>query len=118
MEAAREPLAAAKAYEVKKRSYLNTEAECDSQGIQFTPMVLESSGALGPEAAKVLGQIAAARANRDARDGRVVMAELLQQVSITVRRANAQATLKRQGGEGGSGLAALCTATAVLALEM
>ena len=42
--------AAAEAYELYKRSDLNTEADCRAQGIAFVPLVAETSGGWGPYA--------------------------------------------------------------------
>ena len=42
--------AAAEEYEQYKRSYLNTAAECESQGIAFVPLVGEPTGGWGPSA--------------------------------------------------------------------
>ena len=44
MLASGEAGAAAKSYEVRKRMFMDTEAQCHRQGIAFIPMVAESSG--------------------------------------------------------------------------
>ncbi|CAK0862533.1 unnamed protein product [Prorocentrum cordatum] len=64
-------------YEDYKRTYFNTEAQCSQQGIAFVPM---------------LGRA------RDGKAASLHMQEYLEGSSVAVRRANAQAVLKRAPG--------------------
>jgi len=94
-QAATQPLAAAVAYEQLKKTHLGTEAACLANGIQFIPMVAESTGAWAPTAAKVLRRIAHGAATSTGRSADDIHSEMLQSLSVTIRRANARAVLKR-----------------------
>ena len=93
--ASREALASARQYSLAKRQYLNTEQLCNSVGLDFVPMVCESTGAWAPEAFHVIGLIAKAAAAISGRDKDAVLAESLQILSVTVRRSQARALLRR-----------------------
>ena len=93
---AHEPLAAANAYSQSKRNYKNTALECESQGVLFQPMVLETTGAWSVEALAVLKSLAKAAGLRSGRDASEILQEFLQASSATIRRANARAHLKRR----------------------
>ena len=95
-EAARSSLAAAIAYAETKRAHLDTAAACQAQGVRFVPLVVETSGAWEPEAAKVLVQIARAVASREGEDPAALHAELLQELSVAVRSFRAKAALRRR----------------------
>ncbi len=75
--AARTPLAAASAYTDRKKGYLGTENACRTQGLDFLPMVAETSGAWAPEAMKVFRQLAAASAARSGKEMRTGLAGTL-----------------------------------------
>ena len=94
-QAAKEALASAKQYSQTKREYLNTAQLCADAGVEFVPMVCESTGAWAPEALHVLGQLAQAAALQSGRDKNSVFAETLQVLSVTVRRCQARALLRR-----------------------
>ena len=55
----------------------------------------ESTGAWAPEAFTVLHQLAKGAAVQSAKDFNTVLAELLQRLSLAVRRAQARALLRR-----------------------
>ena len=93
--AATTALAAATAYSATKRTHLGTDALCRASGVQFQPLVCESTGAWAPEAFTVLHQLAQATATHSGKDFASVLAELLQRLSVTVRRAQARALLRR-----------------------
>ena len=76
-QAAQVPLASASAYAAKKRQHLNTEQMCAASGVEFIPMVAESTGAWEPTAWKVLAQIAQTRATRTKDNKAVSLAEML-----------------------------------------
>jgi len=97
-QAATRPGAAAEAYEMYKRSYKDTAADCLSQGISFIPMVAEPSGGWGPSAActlKALSRAAAARSHSGAEPS-AILAEHLQCLCAAIRRATARAVLRRE----------------------
>ena len=89
--------AAASLYEAYKRSYLETETECAQQGVNFFPMVAESSGGWGPEGLKHLRQLAKVAARQTGTDGGDVMGQLLQALCVVIRSAKARAVLRRAG---------------------
>ena len=80
---------AAIAYAETKRAHLDTAAACQAQGVRFVPLVVETSGAWEPEAAKVLVQIARAVASLEGEDPAALHAELLQEFSVAVRSLRA-----------------------------
>jgi hypothetical protein len=88
-------LTAATEYCDAKRSHMHTQAECDAAGITFLPMVAETSGAWAPESLAVWKQLATATAVRQGRDAAAVLREMLQSLSVSIRRANAKACLRR-----------------------
>ena len=68
---------AAVQYEGWKRSYLQTEEECRQQGVQFVPLVAESSGGWGDSALatfKKMAKLASGRAGQSSlcSSGRVI----------------------------------------------
>jgi hypothetical protein len=94
-EAARTPLAAAKAYSQTKRSHLATQEACEAQSIRFLPMVCETTGAWAPEALEVLQLICKAAASHTGTDHSALLQETLQRCAASIRRANARAHFKR-----------------------
>eukprot|EP00973_Karenia_brevis_P080906 11223410-Karenia_brevis.AAC.1 len=56
------PLAAASAYTSRKKQFQNTAEVCRTQGVEFLPVVVETTGAWAPEAMKVWRKVAAAAA--------------------------------------------------------
>ena len=90
--------AAAEAYEMYKRAYKDTAADCASQGLSFIPMVAEPSGGWGPSACctlKALARAAAARSHSGAEPS-AVLAEHQQRLCTVIRRATARAVLRRE----------------------
>ena len=94
-QAAENALASARAYAGTKRSFLDTEQLCRSSGIEFVPMVAESTGAWEPGALDVLRQVARTSALRSSRPAGTVFLELKQRLSLTIRRGLARALLRR-----------------------
>ena len=93
--ASRVALTAAHAYAQSKRDYLGTAGACSEAGVQFQPMVCESTGAWSLEAIFVLGHLSrlAADATGGCRDD--ILARSLQQTSAAVRSMTARALLRR-----------------------
>jgi hypothetical protein len=89
--------AAVQAYEQEKRDQNQTAAHCTAQGMHFVPMVAEPSGGWGPSGLAALRRIARATEASSARAPGTAMREFLQQLSITIRRADARAVLRRMG---------------------
>jgi hypothetical protein len=86
---------AASEYEVYKRRYMGTDNECANQGITFTPMVSEPSGAWGPQGIKTLRALARAKAVHTGGDAGKILGEILQLLCVVIRRASARAVLRR-----------------------
>lgn len=88
--------AAAALYAGRKRTFLDTEADCERQGMCFVPMVAESSGGWHADALKTLMGIARAQSARSGQRVAQVLEVYLQRTSVCIRRANAIATLRRE----------------------
>ena len=50
VEAARTPLAATTDYSARKRTFLDTASQCQRSGLEFVPLVAESTGSWSVEA--------------------------------------------------------------------
>ena len=87
------PAAAAAAYSEHKRKHLDTEAVCRAQNVHFLPLVVETTGAWAPEAAKALSRIGRASALHGFGAG---SATLLQEACVVVRSWRARAALRRR----------------------
>ena len=84
------------AYEERKRSHLNTAALCRDQGLQFLPLIAESScGGWGREAIKVWRTLGALLAAKSGDGSGAATEQLLQCLSVTLQRENARAVLRR-----------------------
>ena len=95
--AAERSLASAREYAGVKRAHLRTEAQCREAGVEFVPVVAESTGAWEPTAAKVLRQLARSVGLARGKPVATTLPELLQRLSVTIRRAQARALLRRVG---------------------
>ena len=94
--ASQKALAAATAYATTKAQHMNTQQQCASQGITFTPLVMESTGAWESQAACVLHKIATAAALRLGQDRAQVFQTLLQELGVLGRSFRARAVLRRR----------------------
>ena len=82
--------AAADAYEVYKRSYLNTDASCRAQGISFIPMIAKTSGGWGAAGMCTIKRIAKAAAVRtDLDHGRILAAHFAPPRTLAAGRPKA-----------------------------
>ena len=97
-QASLKPGAAAEAYEQFKRSFLDTAADCQRQGISFIPIVGEPSGGWGPSALCVFKALARSIANSTGRDAAEVLKEHRQALGVFLRQANARAIFRRDPG--------------------
>ncbi|CAK0834577.1 unnamed protein product, partial [Prorocentrum cordatum] len=84
----------AQEYELVKRS-LDTERQCQQQGIGFIPLVAEPSGEWGPTGADTLRRLARASDWRRGERLGAGAARLFQRLSVAIRRATARAVLRR-----------------------
>ena len=83
-------------YEAFKCSYLDTEAQCQDEGVSFIPMVVDAcGGGWGPEARKVWTQLAKATALTSGELESTSAVQALQRMSLTLHRENARAVLRR-----------------------
>ena len=113
--AADTPLSAANSYDYRKRHHLDTEAACAAQGVQFIPLVMETTGTWSLQASKFLKQFATVVASRLCKDRDSVLQEILQGAVVAVRRVNTRAVLKRSCDEDEEAAAATLASSALLA---
>lgn len=90
-QAAAESLAAASNYDVKKRTFLGTEAACLAAGVIFEPMVAKTSGAWSSNATQLLKAICESAAVRTGRCKNAEYQKLLQRLCVDIGRTNAKA---------------------------
>ena len=95
--AATHTLTAAKAYSSHKRNYLDTANQCQRNGVEFVPIVAESTGAWSDEARAALRFICQARSRWSGRPEDALFQELVQRLCVAIRSSNARATLRRVG---------------------
>ena len=88
--------AAAASYARHKEAHLDTAKCCESQGIVFVPMVVETTGTWDKGAAVVLNHIARAVAARTGEDAGAAQTALMQELSVVVRTWRARAALRRR----------------------
>ena len=84
-------------YEARKRTHLQTQLLCASEGLQFVPLVVEASGGWAPIARrtwKELGQLLAAKTGESEA---VETEQLMQSLAVSLQRENARAILRRLG---------------------
>ena len=88
--------AAATAYAQHKATYLQTGQACEVHGVQFIPMVIETTGAWDPAATKILKHIAHAFAARTGADLATALGLLHQEACVCLRSWRARAALRRR----------------------
>ena len=87
--------AAPSAYEDHKRSYLNTEESCHTDGITFLPIVAEAlGGGWGPTACKVWAELAKVKSLLTGELESTVASQLYQSLGLILHRENARAILR------------------------
>ena len=95
-KSAEEGSSAVKAYEDTKRSYLNTEAICQEEGITFIPIICEADGGgWGPAANRVWSVIAKNKSVRSGEDDSTTIAHILQSLGLILHKENARSILRR-----------------------
>ena len=88
--------AAAKSYEDFKRSHLDTENECQREGITFIPIICEADGCgWGPTAHAVWSELAKHKSILTREQNSTIAMRLLQSLGLVVHRENARAILRR-----------------------
>ena len=83
-------------YEHLKRTYKNTENECESQGFTFTPMIVEAhAGGWSPTAKQVWDRMAKLQSATWNEQGNTSSIRIAQRLSIALHRENARTVLRR-----------------------
>ena len=83
-------------YEDKKRSYKNTQQQCEEAGFEFVPLVFEAHGGAGSPASRALFDwISKAQATTLFEDAASVSLRIAQRISCTLHGENARAILRR-----------------------
>ena len=95
--------AAADSYAEVKAAHLRTAQLCESQGVRFQPLVVESTGAWSTSASHNLQLLARATAAREGEDATACQAQLLQELCITARCFRSRAVLRRRAELASSG---------------
>ena len=105
--------AAVNAYEDFKRTYLNTEAICQEEGITFIPLVCEADGGgWGPAAHRVWSVLAKYKSVRTGEQDSTIATHLLQSLGLILHRENARAILRRTPNSLGRDCSELLAASA------
>ena len=90
-------------YEASKRNYLSTAAQCEQQGLQFLPIVIEAHGGTwGPTAKQAFKALCREYANSNSVETSAACSDFAQRISIALERENARAILRRLTQLGGS----------------
>ena len=82
-------------YEARKRSHLDTEAQCAAGGLQFVPLVAEARGGWAPGAQQAWTALAQAISTRTGEALSLETDRLHQALALTLQRENARAVLRR-----------------------
>ena len=91
---------AAHTYEIRKRSFLDTYAHCQSEGIQFLPFVMEGAGgSLGPTARKTIAAFANSAAKLTGECPAQKAEQFSQRLSLILHEVNARSILLRASRE-------------------
>ena len=98
-KASRVSLASAEDYSAVKRSHLDTHRKCAAVGVDFFPMVAETSGAWSRGAMGILGQICRCIAHQRGADVNQQFSSALERLSVIFRRCQARAWLRRREQE-------------------
>jgi hypothetical protein len=94
-EAAKNCLAAAKAYENEKFNDRGTQEKCAREGITLVPVVAETFGGWGPVATNFFRRLLHLAAERQGQSVSSLSAQLYQGLAVRLQRANARAVLRR-----------------------
>ena len=102
--ASRTPLASADQYSDVKRSHLDTQRLCAGEGVDFFPMVAETSGAWSRSAIGILGELSRRIAEQRGTDSNLEFSFMLQRLSVLFRRCQARAWFRRREQDHDAGL--------------
>ena len=110
------PSAAVNTYAETKRTFLNTAAQCQDEGITFIPMIVDGAGGgWGEDAERVWASFAKSIATNTGAEASQTTAELYQSLSLILHREGARAVLRRLSGAADSFSGSLATAQTALA---
>ena len=91
---------AARTYETRKCSFLDTAAHCRSEGVHFLPFVVEGAGgSFGPSARKILSLLANASAKLTGECPAKMAEQFSQRLSLILHETNARSILLRASRE-------------------
>ena len=90
-----DPLKAAEAYREQACLHQRTAELCAAQGIKYEPMVFTCQGGCEGHAEAILSQIATSVAKVEGAAAATVKAELLEEISLCIRRSVARAVARR-----------------------
>jgi hypothetical protein len=91
---------AARTYEHRKCTFLDTYAHCQSEGVRFLPFVVEGAGgSFGPSARKTLSLLANAAAKLTGECPAQKAEQFSQRLSLIVHETNARSILLRASRE-------------------
>ncbi len=96
VRAARDAVLLLREYEEFKRSYLDTDAACKREGIEFCPFVLEADGGVGPSASGIVRKLADDAAVCSGLPRPTVIERVRQELSLAVAMANSSALIRRR----------------------
>ena len=96
-EAAIKPLTAASCYSSFKRTYLDTASQCRRVGVDFLPLVAESTGAWTDEALAFFHHVCTIRSRWSHQPEAALFHELMQELSVVIRSTNDRGVLRRMG---------------------
>ena len=114
-QSASDASAAVNAYATSKRSHLNTEEQCQEEGITFIPMIVDGAGGgWGDDAERVCATLARAIANNTSGETSQTSADLYQSLSLILHREGARAVLRRLPSTVCASVNALASAQAAL----
>ena len=83
------------AYEDLKRVHQQTLAQCEAQGLQFEPLVVEARGGWGKTAMNTWRSLGSLLSARTGEPASLTIDQLLQSFSVALQRENARAILRR-----------------------
>ena len=89
------PTAAPDAYHDKVMEHQQTATRCAAQGVTYVPMVFTVQGGMAPKAEAVLHQLSERVAQHEAVTAAEAFKQIADDISVTLVRAGARATVRR-----------------------
>ena len=108
--------AAVTAYEVFKRTHLDTEAACQDEGLNFIPLICEADGGgWGPAAHSVWSELAKYKSVLTGERSSTIATYMLQSLGLILHKENARAILRRSANNNNRDFSELLAASAACA---